>query len=116
MIDNAPSLAIMQCMGIFEDFTRSGLIHSLRVIGEPASIGGNQFTAAFDESEMDVTFRAYGEDDEVTTQATCIKSDLSNAPRVNEVLTRINQRRDYVITDVQSDVNSYRLTMREKHA
>jgi len=103
-------------MGKFNQFVRTGLVDSLRVIGEPASIGGNQFTAAFDDSEMDVTRHIYGDDDEVTTEATCLKSALSNTPRIGETLTRIEHRKNYVITEVQQDVESYRLTMREKDA
>jgi len=103
-------------MGKFNQFVRTGLVDSLRVIGEPASIGGNQFTAAFDDSEMEVTRHIYGDDDEVTTEATCLKSALSNTPRIGETLTRIEHRKTYVITEVQQDVESYRLTMREKDA
>jgi len=103
-------------MGKFNQFVRTGLVDSLRVIGEPASIGGNQFTAAFDDSEMEVTRHIYGDDDEVTTEATCLKSALSNTPRIGETLTRIEHRKNYVITEVQQDVESYRLTMREKDA
>jgi hypothetical protein len=103
-------------MGKFNQFVRTGLVDSLRVIGEPASIGGNQFTAAFDDSEMDVTRHIYGDDDEVTTEATCLKSALSNTPRIGETLTRIDHRKTYVITEVQQDVESYRLTMRAKDA
>jgi len=103
-------------MGKFNQFVRTGLVDSLRVIGEPASIGGNQFAAAFDDSEMDVTRHIYGDDDEVTTEATCLKSALSNTPRIGETLTRIDHRKTYVITEVQQDVESYRLTMRAKDA
>ena len=103
-------------MGKFNQFVRTGLVDSLRVIGEPASIGGNQFTAAFDDSEMDVTRHIYGDDDEVTTEATCLKSALSNTPRIGETLTRIDHRKTYVILDVQQDVESCRLTLRQKDA
>lgn len=105
----------MAGMGIFESFTKNAFSNALRVLGEPASIGGNQFRAAFDESDMDVAYHSYGEDDEVTTMATCLKSELSNEPRVGETLKRIDQRKRYVITSVQSDVNSYRISLREKN-
>ena len=115
MIDNEPALAIMAGMGIFENFTKNAFSNALRVLGEPASIGGNQFRAAFDESDMDVTYHSYGEEDEVTTMATCLKSELSNEPRVGETLKRIDQRKSYVITSVMSDVNTYRIGLREKN-
>jgi len=103
-------------MGKFDQFVKTGLVDSLRVIGEPASIGGNYFRAAFGESEMDVTYHSFGEDDEVTTIATCLKSELSNEPRVGETLTRVDQRKTYVVTGVQSDLNSHRIYLREKNA
>lgn len=103
-------------MNIFNKFTKMGITHTLAVIGEPASIGGNQFLAAFDDSRMDITRHMYGDDDEVTTEATCLSSALSNTPRVGETLTRINERKTYVITEVQEDIESVRLTMREKDA
>jgi len=103
-------------MDAFKKFPKKGLTHPLAVIGEPASIGGNQFQAAFDDSDMFVTRHLYGDDDEVTTEATCLKSALSNKPRIGETLTRIEISKTYVITEVQVDVESYRLTMREKDA
>ena len=63
-------------MGIFSTFTKTGLIHSLRVIGEPASIGGNQFQAAFEDSEMNVTRHMFGDEDDISTMATCLKLSL----------------------------------------
>jgi len=101
-------------MGIFDNFVKTGLIDSLNVIGEPASIGGNQFKAAFDDSEMEVTRHMYGDEDEVTTEATCLLTELTNAPRIGETLIRVNQRKTYVILEVQSDVESYRITLRAK--
>lgn len=101
-------------MSGFNQFTKASLIHSIRVIGEQASIGGNQFQAAFDESSMDVTRHMYGDEDEVTTSAVCLKSALSNEPRVGETLIRVQQRKTYVITEVQSDVESYEIYMRAK--
>ena len=103
-------------MSGFNQFTKASLIHSIRVIGESASIGGNQFQAAFDESSMDVTRHMYGDADEVTTSAVCLKSALSNEPRVGETLIRVQQRKTYVITEVQSDVESYEIYMRAKDA
>ena len=103
-------------MGIFDNFVRTGLIDSLNVIGEPASIGGNQFKASFEDSEMDVTRHVFGDEDDVSTVATCLKSALTNAPRINETLIRVNQRKTYVILEVQSDVESYRITLRAKNA
>ena len=101
-------------MGIFSTFTKAGLIHSLRVIGEPASIGGNQFQASFEDSSMDVTRHVFGDEDDISTEATCLKSALTNAPRINEALIRVDQRKTYVITEVQSDIESYRITLRAK--
>ena len=101
-------------MGIFDNFVRTGLIDSLNVIGEPASIGGNQFKAAFEDSTMDITRHVFGDEDDVNTIATCLKSALSNAPRIGETLIRVNERKTYVITEVQSDVESYRVTLRAK--
>ena len=103
-------------MSGFNQFTKASLIHSIRVIGEPASIGGNQFQAAFDESSMDVTRHMYGDEDEVTTSAVCLKSALSNAPRVGETLIRVQQRKTYVVTEVQADVESYEIYLRAKDA
>jgi hypothetical protein len=103
-------------MSSFNQFTKMGLTHTIAVIGEPASIGGNQFNAAFNESGMNVIRHMYGDEDEVTTSAVCIKSELTNEPRVGETLIRINQRKTYVITEVQSDIESYDITMRAKDA
>jgi len=100
----------------YKSFTRAGLIHTIGVIGETASIGGNQFQASFSESGMGVTHHMYGEEDEVTTQAVCLKSALTNEPRVNETLIRVEQRKTYVITSVQSDIESYEITLRAKDA
>ncbi len=102
-------------MGVFSNLTKTGLVQSLRVIGEPASIGGNQFAAVFDESNMDVTSHVYGDADEVTTTATCLKSALSNEPRIKETLTRVDERKTYVITGVNSDASSYTITLRAKN-
>ena len=98
----------------YKSFTRAGLIHTIGVIGETASIGGNQFQASVDEAEMDVTRHMYGDEDEITTQAVCLKSALTNAPRIGETLTRVEQRKTYVITSVQSDVESYEINLRAK--
>lgn len=103
-------------MGTFSNFTKTGLTQTLAVIGEPASIGGNQFSAAFDDSSMDVTRHTFGDEDDVTTMATCLKSALTNEPRINETLIRVNERKTYVITNVQSDVESYEITLRAKDA
>ena len=100
----------------YKSFTRAGLIHTIGVIGETASIGGNQFQASFEDSGMGVTRHMFGDEDEVTTEATCLKSALTNEPRINETLIRVNERKTYVITDVQSDVESYRITLRAKNA
>ena len=105
MIDN---------MSSFKNFAKMGITHTLRVIGEPASIGGNQFQASFEESSMDITRHVFGDEDDVTTRATCLKSALTNEPRINETLIRVNERKTYVITDVQSDVESYAITLRAK--
>ena len=102
-------------MGVFSNFTKTGMVQSLRVVGEPASIGGNQFSAAFEESGMDVTRHTFGDEDEVTTTATCLKSALTNEPRINETLIRVDESKTYVITDVQSDVGSYTITLRAKN-
>ena len=101
-------------MEMFKQFTNTGLTHSLRVIGEPASIGGNQFQAAFEDSSMDVTRHVFGDEDDVSTEATCLKSALTNEPRIGETLIRVDQRKTYVITEVQSDVESYRISLRAK--
>lgn len=100
----------------YRAFTRAGLIQTIGVIGEPASIGGNQFQASFNESGMDVTRHMYGDEDEVTTQAVCLKSALTNEPRIGETLIRVEQRKTYVITEVQSDVESYEINLRAKDA
>ena len=92
------------------------MIHTIGVIGETASIGGNQFQASFNESGMGVIRHMYGDEDEVTTQAVCLKSALTNEPRVNETLIRVDQRKTYVITSVQSDVESYEINLRAKDA
>ena len=105
MIDN---------MSSFKNFAKMGITHTLRVIGEPASIGGNQFQASFEESDMDVTRHVFGDEDEVTTVAVCLKSELTNAPRIGETLIRVNERKTYVITEVQDDIESYDITMRRK--
>ena len=101
-------------MRTFDTFVKTGMIDSLRVIGEPASIGGNQFQASFEDSSMDITRHVFGDEDDVSTVATCLKSALTNEPRINETLIRVNERKTYVITDVQSDVESYRVTLRAK--
>ena len=101
-------------MSTFKQFTKIGLTHTIKVIGEPASIGGNQFQASFDETDMDVTRHMYGDEDEMTTQAVLLKSAVTNAPRVGETLIRVDQRKTYVITEVQSDIESYELNLRAK--
>jgi len=98
----------------YKTFTRAGLIQTIGVIGEPASIGGNQFQASFDETDMDVTRHMYGDEDEMTTQAVLLKSAVTNAPRIGETLIRVEQRKTYVITSVQSDVESYEINLRAK--
>ena len=98
----------------YSTFTRAGLIQTIGVIGEPASIGGNQFQASFDETDMDVTRHMYGDEDEMTTQAVLLKSAVTNAPRIGETLIRVEQRKTYVITSVQSDVESYEINLRAK--
>ena len=98
----------------YSTFTRAGLIQTIGVIGEPASIGGNQFQASFDETDMDVTRHMYGDEDEMTTQAVFLKSAVTNAPRIGETLIRVEQRKTYVITSVQSDVESYEINLRAK--
>ena len=98
----------------YRTFTRAGLIQTIGVIGEPASIGGNQFQASFDETDMDVTRHMYGDEDEMTTQAVLLKSSVTNAPRIGETLIRVEQRKTYVITSVQSDVESYEINLRAK--
>ena len=98
----------------YRTFTRAGLIKTIGVIGEPASIGGNQFQASFDETDMDVTRHMYGDEDEMTTQAVLLKSAVTNAPRIGETLIRVEQRKTYVITSVQSDVESYEINLRAK--
>jgi hypothetical protein len=102
-------------MGTFDQFTKTALTQSLNVIGELATIGGNQFTASFDESEMSVSRNPYGDEDEVTTVATCLKSALSNKPEINETLTRVATSTTYVILEVQEDVSSYEITLRAKN-
>ena len=114
-IDKTGSAFIMiDNMSSFRDFAKMGITHTIRVIGEPASIGGNQFQASFEESSMDITRHVFGDEDDVTTRATCLKSALTNEPRINETLIRVNERKTYVITDVQSDVESYAITLRAK--
>ena len=105
----------MATMKAFANFIKSGIVTTLHVVGEPASIGGNQFSAAFDELGMDVTRHTFGDDDDVTTTATCLKSALTNEPRINETLIRVDESKTYVITDVQSDVGSYTITLRAKN-
>ena len=102
-------------MGIYSNFVKAGIVGTLAVIGEPASIGGNQFSAAFDDSGMDVTRHMFGDEDEVTTTASCLKSALTNEPRINETLIRVNESKTYVILSVQSDVESYTITLRAKN-
>ena len=102
-------------MSNFNQFTKSALKLSIGVIGEAASIGGNQFQAAFDESDMEVTRHSYGDEDEVTTIAVCMKPDITNEPRVGETLIRVAQNKTYVILSVQSDVESYEITLRAKN-
>ena len=102
-------------MGTYSNFVRAGIVGTLAVIGEPASIGGNQFSAAFEESGMDVLRHTFGDEDEVTTTATCLKSELTNEPRIGETLIRIGQSKTYVITEVGSDVQSYTITLRAKN-
>ena len=101
-------------MGTFDNFIKTAMTNSLGVIGEPASIGGNQFQAAFEESSMDITRHVFGDEDDVSTVAPCLKSARTNEPRINETLIRVNQRKTYVITEVQSDVESYAITLRSK--
>ena len=101
---------------MFNTFIKTALTHSLEAIGETASIGGNQFVAAFEESNMDVMRHVFGDADEVTTKATCLKSALTNAPRINETLIRVDDPKTYVITEVNSDTESYFITLREKGA
>ena len=103
-------------MKIFNTFIKTGLIHSLETIGEQASIGGDQFVAAFSESTMDVMRNVFGDSDEVTTRATCLVSALTNRPRINETLIRVGERKTYVITEVYSDAESYTITLRAKDA
>tara|TARA_B110000483_G_scaffold152220_1_gene181060 strand:+ start:400 stop:720 length:321 start_codon:yes stop_codon:yes gene_type:complete len=105
----------MAAMKTFGNFIKSGLVATLHVVGEPASIGGNQFLAAFDDASMDVTRHTFGDEDDVTTTAACLKSALTNEPRINETLIRVNESKTYVITDVQSDVQSYTITLRVKN-
>jgi hypothetical protein len=102
-------------MSLFDKFTQDGLTESLRIIGEPASIGGNQFTAAFDESAMAVSRNIYGDEDEVTTVATCLASELSDKPQIGEVLTRAKTSARYVILEVQEDAGSYEIRLRAKN-
>lgn len=102
-------------MSTFDQFTKSGLTQSLSVIGEPATIGGNQFKAAFDESGMSVSRNQFGDEDEVTTVATCLKSALSDKPKISETLIRVNTSMTYVILEVQEDVESYEITLRAKN-
>lgn len=102
-------------MSNFQHFTKSALKISIGVIGETASIGGNQFQAAFDESDMEVTRHSYGDEDEMTTTAVCMKADITNAPRTGETLIRAQQSKTYVIMSVQSDVESYEITLRAKN-
>ena len=102
-------------MGIYSNFVRAGMIGTLGVIGEPASIGGNQFSAGFEDSGMDVTRHTFGDEDEVTTTATCLKSALTNEPRIGETLIRVNESKTYVILSVESDVESYMITLRAKN-
>ena len=108
------SFIMIDNMSSFKNFAKMGITHTLRVIGETASIGGNQFQASFEESSMDITRHVFGDEDDVTTRATCLKSALTNEPRINETLIRVNERKTYVITDVQSDVESYAITLRAK--
>ena len=103
-------------MKSFSNFVKNAMINSLGVIGEPASIGGNQFQASFEDSSMDVTRHVFGDEDDVSTVATCLKSALTNEPRINETLIRVNKRKTYVITEVQSDIESYAITLRAKDA
>ena len=102
-------------MSSYNQFTKASLVHSIKVIGETASIGGNQFQIAFDESSMDVTNHLYGDEDDVTTSAVCLKSQLSNKPIIGETLTRIENSKTYVITSVQEDLNSFEIYLREKN-
>ena len=104
----------MATMKAFANFIKSGIVTTLHVVGEPASIGGNQFQASFDETDMDVTRHMYGDEDEMTTQAVLLKSAVTNAPRIGETLIRVEQRKTYVITSVQSDVESYEINLRAK--
>jgi len=103
-------------MRTFNNFTKTGIIDTLRVIGEPASIGGNQFSAAFELSGMDVARHVFGDDDTVTTKAVCLKSALTKEPRINQTLTRVDERKTYVITEVESDLNTYNISLRAKDA
>ena len=100
---------------MFDNFIKDALAESLAVIGEPVSIGGNQFKAAFDEIEMSVDRNVYGDADEMTARATCASADLTDKPKIGEVLTRINTSKRYVILDVQEDVGSYEISLRAKN-
>jgi len=102
-------------MSIFDQFTKDALTESLRIIGETATIGGNQFQAAFDESGMTVNRNPYGDEDEVTTIATCLSSALSDKPKIGETLIRVKTSKTYVILEVQEDVGSYEITLRAKN-
>ncbi len=101
-------------MSIFDQFTKDALTESLRIIGETATIGADSFQAAFDESDMVVNRNRYGDEDEVTTIATCLKSALSDKPQINETLIRVKTSTTYVILEVQEDVESYEITLRAK--
>ena len=115
-IDNiALVITICEIMSSFENFTKMGVTHSLEIIGEAASIGGNQFLAIFEESAMDITSHVFGDEDEITTVSTCLKSALSKPPRINQTLIRVNGPITYVITEVESDIASYRITLRAKN-
>jgi len=106
---------MIDIMSGFNQFTKMGVTHTIAVIGEPASIGGNQFQAAFEDTSMSITRHMFGDDDDVITKAVCLSSALTNEPRINETLIRVNERKTYVITEVQSDVEIYTITLRVKN-
>lgn len=99
---------------MFSNFVISAIRQSLKVIGEPANIGGNQFEAAFDEMEMTVDRNIYGDTDQVTARATCVAEDLDRKPEIGETLQRVRTSVRYVILNVQEDEGTYELHLREK--
>jgi hypothetical protein len=101
-------------MNAFRSFTKTALTHTLQVLGEPASIGGDQFLCAFSEARGEITSHAYGDEDDSTLYCNLLSSAVSNTPRVGETLTRINERKTYVILEVSDDIESYELQLRRK--